>query len=406
MPAPENNNTNNNNKDEEEFPLEEEDAEVPIDPLLSLLYARHCLTTHASTEEEREEAKQFILQEMLTHNMAPYMRMLSAFFDWVPSDEAQLAAMDATNAKRIAELDARLNDAVDNLGDTEVRDVLEAKCSHYARIGDLDACLAANAECAEKTLAAGPRLDLCFQRIRLGIAFGDNEVAAKGISDAHRLMKNGDWERRNRLKVYEGIYRVYIRDFKRGSELLLDSITTFASGELLSFRDFIFVTCIASLPVLPRQQLKQRIVDSPEVISADVSDMYGLITAIHGCRYGEVFPALDAVCQHQRRVTYVSPHVNYFFREARVLVFTQFLDSYSSVTLQSMGHAFNIPVPVLDQMLGTLISNERIASKVDRVSNSVTTYRGDSANFDYHRIIRNGDLLLNRIQKLSRLVEM
>ncbi|KAH8605083.1 hypothetical protein ERJ75_001647400 [Trypanosoma vivax] len=71
-----------------------------------------------------------------------------------------------------------------------------------------------------------------------------------------------------------------------------------------------------------------------------------------------------------------------------------------------MSNAFGIPAPVLDSMLGTLISNERIACKMDRVSDSITTYRGDTTNIDYHRLVKNGDLLLNRIQKLSRLAEV
>uniref|UniRef100_A0A0A9XBA8 26S proteasome non-ATPase regulatory subunit 6 n=1 Tax=Lygus hesperus TaxID=30085 RepID=A0A0A9XBA8_LYGHE len=101
--------------------------------------------------------------------------------------------MDEANAKKVAQLDAQLRDARDNLGDSEVREILFSKTNHYARIGDLEMCLKSNAECATKTLAAGPKLDLAFQRIRLGIAFSDNDIAAKGISDAQRLMKNADW---------------------------------------------------------------------------------------------------------------------------------------------------------------------------------------------------------------------
>lgn len=394
------------NEEDLEFLADElDEADIPIDPLLSLLYARHTFTSQYATGEERAAAKNAMIEEMLAHNMAPYIRMVQYVIGW-KVEEPELAEMDEINARKVAAFDAKLKDAQENLGDTEVRDVLQAKTDHYARIGDLENCQITNEECARKTLAAGPKLDLCFQRIRLGIAFSDNTIAAKGISDAHRLLKDGDWERRNRLKVYEGIYHVFVRDFRRGSELLLDSITTFASRELITFKDFILITVIASLPVLSRADLKRCIIDSPEVISADVVDVYELVTSIHSCRYHDVFPALDVVCQHQRRVVYVSPHVNYFFREVRVLAFTQFLDSYSSVTLQSMGSAFGIPVPALDQMLGTFISNERIACKVDRVSSSVKTYRGDTTNFDYHRIVKNGDLLLNRIQRLSRLVDM
>ncbi|CAC9526978.1 proteasome regulatory non-ATP-ase subunit [Leishmania donovani] len=393
-------------KNEEEKPAPElDDADIPVDPLLTLLYIRHTLTSPWSSSEERETAKAAMMEEMEKHNMAPYIRLVCEALG-VPLDESKLAEMDAINAKKVAAFDARLKDAVDNLGDTEVRDVLQAKCDHYARIGDLEMCMKTNEECAAKTLATGPKLDLYFQRIRLGIAFSDNDIAAKGITDAHRLMKDGDWERRNRLRVYEGIYHVFIRDFQRGSALLLDSITTFAAGELLTFQDFVFITVVASLPVLSRPELRKRIVYSPEVNRTGVDDVRELVNSIYDCQYNKVFPNLEVVCQHLRKVVYLSPHVSYFFREMRVLVFTQFLDSYSSVTLESMGAAFGIPVPALDSMLCTLISNERIACKVDRVDGSVETYRGDTTNFDYHRIVKSGDLLLNRIQKLSRLVDM
>ena len=134
--------------------------------------------------------------------------------------------------------------------------------------------------------------------------------------------------------------------------------------------------------------------------------MQSLVQSIYHCHYGEVFSVLDRVCTEFRQSVFLSLHVNYFFREVRVLVFNQFLDSYSSVTLKSMATSFNLPVSVLDAMLFTLISNERVACKIDRVSGNVTTYRGDNVNFQYHKIVKNGDILLNRIQKLSRLAEM
>ncbi|KAH9578926.1 Proteasome component (PCI) domain [Trypanosoma melophagium] len=392
----------NKDNEEEEFPVEEP---VPMDPLISLLHLRHMYTSQYVDEAKREEAKAAMLKEVYDHNMGPYLRFLCESFGWT-LDESKVNEMDIINGKKLEELDARIKDAQENLGDVEVREGLLAKCEHFARIGDLQECLKFNTECSGKTLAAGPKLDLCFQRILLGIAFSDNEIAANGIRDAHRLMKDGDWERRNRLKVYEGLYHVFIRDFKKGSELLLDSISTFAASELMDFNEFVLITVVSSLTVLNRSELKKQIVDSPEVRSANIKDVFHLINVIYNCRYKEVFPALDTACQQLRGIVYLAQHVNYFFREVRVLVFTQFLDSYSSVTLNSMSAAFGIPPPVLDIMLGTFISNERIACKMDRVSDSITTYRGDTTNFDYHRIVKNGDLLLNRIQKLTRLADM
>eukprot|EP00796_Vickermania_ingenoplastis_P002090 gene2091-1271_t len=392
--------------DDEENHPEDDNADIDLDPLLVLYQCRHTITSRYSTKEQRDAAIEVLSRETLAHHMAPLLRLLREALDWSRITDADLAAMDAENAKKVALLEERRRDAEENLGDTEVREVILELCKHYYRIGDLHMCMSMIEECSRKTIAPGLQLDLCFMRIRLGIAFENNEISAKGIQDAHRLLKDSNWERRNRLKVYEGIYHVIIRDFRRAAELLLDSITTFASGELIDFKEFIFVTTVVSLPVLKRVDVKKKIIESPEVISAESNDSYLLTTSLYNCKYKQIFPALDIVCQHMRRTPFLAAHINYFFREARAIAFAQFLDSYSRVTLKSMSASFAIPEQALDELLSTMISNDRLPCRMDRVNGSIKTYRGDSTNIEYHRIIKNGDLLLNRLQKLTRQVEI
>jgi len=63
----------------------------------------------------------------------------------------------------------------------------------------------------------------------------------------HRLKyEGGDWDRRNRLKVYTGLYFLSIRQFKHGGELLLDAFSTFTATELLSYTEFVDLTIIAN----------------------------------------------------------------------------------------------------------------------------------------------------------------
>lgn len=383
----------------------EEDVEVPMDPLIKLLHKRYAYNATFTTSEEKAKAKEEIMAEIKAGSMAPYYNLMCELFGWA-QDAALMTSMKEANAAKLKELDEKIQYCKDNNGDSEVRDALIAKCNHFARIGDLQNCLALNEELSTSAYSVGPRLDMCFMRIRLGIAFSDNDIAAKGILDAHKLMKDADWERRNRMKVYEGLYCLCIRNFEKGAQLLIDALSTFACTELLDFTQFIALATIGGLVTLSRSDLKQKIVDSPEVLSAGLLDYQELVNSIYQCRYKDVFPALDRICTELRRSVFLSVHVNYIFREIRVLVFNQFLDSYSSVTLQSMANSFGLSVTVLDQMLSTFISNERVAGKIDRVSGSITTYRGDNINFQYHRILKNGDVLLNRVQKLSRLVEM
>ena len=50
------------------------------------------------------------------------------------------------------------------------------------------------------------------------------------------IEEGGDWDRRNRLKVYQGIYFLSIRDFKSAANNFLDSISTFTSYELMDYK--------------------------------------------------------------------------------------------------------------------------------------------------------------------------
>lgn len=49
------------------------------------------------------------------------------------------------------------------------------------------------------------------------------------------IEEGGDWDRRNRLKVYEGVYSMAVRDFKKAATLFLDTISTFTSYELMDY---------------------------------------------------------------------------------------------------------------------------------------------------------------------------
>ena len=71
--------------------------------------------------------------------------------------------------------------------------------------------------------------------------------------------KGGDWDRRNRLKVYRGLHLLSIRQFKRSGELLLDALSTFTATELISYNDFVASTIIANALTLSRPDLKKKV---------------------------------------------------------------------------------------------------------------------------------------------------
>ena len=65
---------------------------------------------------------------------------------------------------------------------------------------------------------------------RLDMAYEDWHSVKAGLKAANELCASGgDWERKNRLKVYEASYLMATRDLAGAAKLFLDSIATFTS---------------------------------------------------------------------------------------------------------------------------------------------------------------------------------
>ena len=89
-----------------------------------------------------------------------------------------------------------------------------------------------------------------------------------------------------------------------------------------------------------------------------------------------------------------------------MLAYSQFLESYMSVSLSSMAQTFGTSPNFLDQDLSQFISMGRLSCSIDKVNGIVSSTRPDTKNAQYQATIKQGDLLLNRVQKLSRVTNI
>lgn len=92
------------------------------------------------------------------------------------------------------------------------------------------------------------------------------------------IEEGGDWDRRNRLKVYQGLYCVAIRDFKQAAELFLDTVSTFTSYELMDYKTFVTYTVYVCMIALKRPDLREKVGDSVcthrRLLTKFVCDLY------------------------------------------------------------------------------------------------------------------------------------
>merc|ERR1712167_56231 len=90
----------------------------------------------------------------------------------------------------------------------------------------------------------------------------------KDITECHKLVDDGaDWDKKNKLKIFEGVYCMLTRDFKKASDLFVSSIATFTAIELIDFKDFIFYAVVLGLLTQDRKKIKKDIIHSPDVLA-------------------------------------------------------------------------------------------------------------------------------------------
>ena len=128
--------------------------------------------------------------------------------------------------------------------------------------------------------------------------------------------------------------------------------------------------------------------------------------SLYDCDYKTYLNAMVEVESILHGDRYFQPHLSFWMHELHILAYKQFLDSYQSVTLQAMADSFGVSVDFIDHHASRFIAAGRLSAKIDKYGGVILTNRPDLKNAQYRETIQKGDLLLNRIQKLARVVDL
>lgn len=272
----------------------------------------------------------------------------------------------------IKKFDEKIKDAEDNYGDTEIRDVLISKGEFYTKVNDNVNAKATFLKAYDKTIGVSKRLEVIMYILQ--IAFLDSDVTEmkKYIDNSLKLLEEGgDWERKNKLKVYEGVYFIMVREFKNAANKLLDCMSTFQSPEIISFEKLIWYAVITSMMTLERKDIKEKVLRNSEVLSVikDDKHLHEFLNSFYTCDYAQFFKSLLEVFKGVESDRLMSTHKKFVMKELRIMIYSQFLESYKSVTLDCMAQAFNVSAQFLDKELSGFISMRRLHCKIDKVNN-------------------------------------
>eukprot|EP00283_Hemiselmis_rufescens_P009053 CAMPEP_0173433612 /NCGR_PEP_ID=MMETSP1357-20121228/10997_1 /TAXON_ID=77926 /ORGANISM="Hemiselmis rufescens, Strain PCC563" /LENGTH=411 /DNA_ID=CAMNT_0014398335 /DNA_START=42 /DNA_END=1277 /DNA_ORIENTATION=+ len=369
---------------------------------------RYRISTPKSSKQKKEEdMKEFLRIVEKFDAIAVYQATCSAA--GIKEDAGLVQRMTANRDNRLKEVEGAIETAMELEGDMEVREGLMCKAQILARSAEQAVALKAYDEAMSlpKT-TSGQKLDIEFNLMRVGLFWSDIPFLDKHVQAAHVLVDNGgDWERRNRLKVYEATYLLCIRDFKKAASLLLESISTFTAVELYDYPKFVYYTVVCATVALDRKTVRDKVIHAPEILQVIGDDIVleTMMNSLYHCDYRDFFQSLvDVVVDKLSMDRFLAPHSRYFLRQARIGAYTQYLESYHTVSLPSMAETFGVSVAFLDRELSDLVACGRLSCKVDKVGGVIESNRPDTRNALYQQTIKTGDNLLNRIQKLSRVI--
>ncbi|KAK0743332.1 26S proteasome subunit RPN7-domain-containing protein [Schizothecium vesticola] len=386
----------------------------------------------------------------------------------IPWDEALYQSLQADNDRELEEIQKEEDEAIEKAGEIEIQAARGKRAEFFARVGDKEKAIAAYEEVFEKTGSLGTKIDVVLAIIRMGLFYADKQLVKKHAERAKTLVEGGgDWDRRNRLKAYEGLYLLTTRSYNSAAPLLLDSLSTFTSYELCTYSNLVVYSVLAGSVSLKRVDFKSKVVDAPEIkailgdgddkllalsgalsagpgadvssqdltsaptaakttvvnlttlgsstdqpeveMSVDFSPLAQLVSSLYNGRYKLFFQALATVEeQFLTQDRYLHEHRHWFVREMRLRAYQQLLQSYRVVGLDSMANDFGVTVDFLDRDLAKFIAAGRIPCTIDRVTGRgvIETNRPDDKNKQYQDVVRQGDQLITKLQKYGQAVRL
>ena len=301
----------------------------------------------------------------------------------------------------LKKLDAKIKEQKELAGDVEVRDAILDKALFLKdEAKDYPEAEKVFRLAYDKSGGASKKMELLFEIMLMNIEKFDLDALKKDVAQCKMLVEEGaDWDKKNKLKIFEGVYCLLIRDVNPAASLFVSSIATFTCVELLDYKDFVFYTVVTAMVTQDRKTLRKDVIYSPDILAVirDIPFLRQYMEALYNCDYKLFFEAFVEIIDAVKADKYLNTHANYFIKEMRLVAYRQYLESFKSVTIENMARAFGVSPDFIDRELSNFIYIGKINCKIDKVSGVIETNRPNRKAELFNTSVKQGDALLNRV---------
>jgi len=229
--------------------------------------------------------------------------------------------------EKLKEIEEKIQKA-DSMEEIDIYSFYFEKGKAYKEHGKIEEAVKEFKFVIEKTQSFNLKMDSVFEILLIAIRSKDLPMIKENLDLCKKFLKDAsDWEKKNKFKVYEGLYLILTRKFAEAGKLFLDALMTFTNYELFPYKDFVFYTAITNIITVDRVTLKNRVIDNSDVISCikEIPHLKEFLESLYNGDYKKFFVEFYHIITKIQNDFFLSKHSNFFISEMRIKVYNQFL---------------------------------------------------------------------------------
>jgi len=164
------------------------------------------------SKEDQKTSLARLREIILSENMVTFAEIAVEVLPDLKLSPEDFNTMKKKNKEKSKKLEDNHKDAEENHGEIEIMEALvEIANFHYLTDTKEVAMEKFKTVSEMKLISTGQLIDLTLKKIILGFFWSDFDFIQLCLEEGEKLMeKGGDWERRNRLKVYRGESKILL----------------------------------------------------------------------------------------------------------------------------------------------------------------------------------------------------
>lgn len=249
----------------------------------------------------------------------------------------------------------------------------------------------------EKNTSLALKFDAYTVQIRILLVLErENEISGL-IKRIEGLIELGiDWGRKNKFKVYKGLYYMIEKRYERAAEQFLESLSTFEGEELVKYQELVKYTIYTGMISLSRAEIKKRIIESSDVceVVKEMPGAYEVVLAFYECNYSEIFSWLCQFADIFADDIYLKDRADYFVYIVKVRAYRQLFMSYKAISLEQMSSIFRVRQEYMHKDIESMILRSDILCKINHQNMMI-----------YNTPLKTKNTLENQAEEISHAIQ-